>query len=71
MRALTQVSPEPSSVLNEAGNSGPALSMLLTAASSGACSTVQWKCKWVPRFVLISASKVVQRDHVALGRFLA
>lgn len=74
MRALTQVSPEPSSVLNEAENCGPAMSMLLAAATrgagSGACSTVQWKCNWVPRFVLISASEVVQRDHVALGCFL-
>ena len=75
MRALTQVSPKPSSVLNEAENYGPAMSMLLTAAthgaSSGVCSTVQWKYNWVPRFMLISASKVAQRDHVALGRFLA
>lgn len=33
MRALTQVSPEPSSVLIEAENYGPAMSMLLTAAT--------------------------------------
>ena len=75
MRALTQVSPEPSSVLNWGrelwASSVHAIDSGHRGANSGACSTVQWKCKWVPRFVLISASKVVQRDHVALGRFLA
>ena len=64
IRALTQVSLDPSSVLNEAECYGPD-TVCAIASSHGVWNTVQWKDRWVPRFPLMLAPNWLDMDSAS------